>query len=140
MHRLNVRYLGAVRQGINDQYLKSLILLELICRTCKNTLRFRLRRAGESGIPSESVVVDFYNFLFADEKHCNDDDDENQDPIKWWCVDIKRELQYRYPESLTEKEKKEKFDLRTIPYYDSQWLWDRLDTVRVEFSSFFLKI
>jgi len=126
--------------------LRALLLMELISRVCKNTLRELLRRSASSENNAEGidpklrdngVVVKFYNLLFSTpparkRKEVIPTEEVTPANVKeFWMKKIKEGMQHRYADSLTKEEMKKKFDLRKSPFFDFIWLWDRLDKVNV---------
>lgn len=143
-----MRYLGLVRKKLKDPSLRALLLMELIGRVCKNTLREMLRRSAHSAsISSEGeerndtrlrdlqIFVKFYNLLFSSppvrkKKAIIPPNEVTRAEVKdWWMKKLKEALKTRYPEALTKEEMKRKFDFRHHPLFQLRWLWDRLDCV-----------
>jgi hypothetical protein len=97
MHRegINVRHLGRVRVLISSTGIRRVLLIEMIARVAKDTLRRLLRRKMRKvKIPSEDpyrrVVLNYLNTLLHREPHSD----------HYWKYALKRQIQSKFTQAL----------------------------------------
>jgi len=109
MKGVNVRHLGHVRQMMLDhEHFRDFLLADAVARELKVELRARLRSVLRTYKMSESsckqLVADFFNvMLLGSDMNENDKWDFRQ-------LDIRKELEAKYPSVLTAEEKTEPLD------------------------------
>lgn len=96
---INIRYIGLVRNKTTAPYLRNILLLEMIAREFKNTVRTQLRAKREISVHGHDIVIKCFNQIMGRSSTPTD-----VNPNFW--VELRRGLEDNFEGFPTDKELK----------------------------------
>ena len=107
---MNCRHLGRIRMCLQTIELRRVVLSVIVARCMKQTLDQQMREQmfSMAGLPSDEpfkrLACQFFNTRF--------DGGDEVASQRYWTIELKNDIQRRFPHALTEEECETTFDLR----------------------------